>query len=143
MEPGRALRILLVEDNPINQQLARKLLEKRGHSVVLAVNGKECLRVLSTESFDLVLMDIQMPEMDGLEAAGHIRASEQGTTRHLPIIALTAHSQPADREKCLLSSMDEYITKPLRIEVLLAAMASVVAPFDEPRPSGSAGASAP
>src|SRR4051794_24434907 len=114
MLPPRPLQILLVEDNPVNQKVAARLLEKHGHTVVVAWDGKEALRTLAVRDFDLVLMDVQMPEMDGLEATAAIRAGEQGTDRHLPIVALTAHAMKGDREKCLQAGMDGYVPKPVQ-----------------------------
>jgi CheY-like chemotaxis protein len=123
-----SLRILLVEDNPINQMVARRMLEKKGYDVAVAENGKEALRALDGQAFDAVLMDVQMPEMDGLEAAAAIRAREQGTDRRLPIIALTAHAMNGDRERCLAAGMDGYVTKPVTSPVLLKALADVLGP---------------
>ncbi len=117
-DPTTVLRILLVEDNPVNQRLATRLLEKRGHRVILAANGREALEVLATESFDLVFMDVQMPEMDGLEATALIREREKGTGVHQPVIALTAHAMKGDREKCLAGGMDAYLTKPIQPQEL-------------------------
>jgi two-component system, sensor histidine kinase and response regulator len=122
MLPVRALQILLVEDNPVNQKVATHILEKHGHNVVVAGNGKEALDVLDNEAFDVVLMDVQMPEMDGLEATVAIRAREQGTNRHLPIVALTAQALPGDRESCLRAGMDGYLAKPVQIQPLLRAL---------------------
>jgi two-component system, sensor histidine kinase and response regulator len=112
-DPERVLRVLLVEDNPVNQRLATRMLEKRGHRVVLAGNGREALEALGKGSFDLVLMDVQMPEMDGFQATGVIREKEKSTGAHLPVIALTAHAIKGDREKCLAAGMDGYLTKPI------------------------------
>jgi len=117
-EPGAGLRVLVVEDNPVNQRLIVRLLEKRGHSIAVAGNGREALDVLRAESFDLVLMDMQMPEMDGFEATAAIRNSECGTNVHIPIIALTAHAMKGDRERCLTAGMDGYLTKPIRPQEL-------------------------
>ncbi len=107
------LRILLTEDNPVNQLVALRLLEKRGHRVVVANNGREALAALENETFDLVLMDVQMPEMDGFETTNAIREKEKATKAHLPIIAMTAHAMKGDRERCLQAGMDAYISKPI------------------------------
>lgn len=111
---GRAMRILLAEDNAVNQRLAVSLLEKRGHRVTVARNGREALDALQDGRFDVVLMDVQMPEMDGFEATAAIRAREQESGGHTPIIAMTAHALKGDRERCLEAGMDAYVTKPLR-----------------------------
>ncbi|MCP4348438.1 MAG: response regulator [Desulfobacterales bacterium] len=113
-EKRRQLRILLAEDNEFNQRLVEALLKQRGHSVVIADNGKNALQILKKEKFDLVLMDIQMPEMDGLEATAHIRKKEQGTGRHIPIVAMTAHAIKGDQKRFLDAGMDGYVTKPLQ-----------------------------
>ncbi|HEV3143569.1 MAG TPA: response regulator, partial [Gemmataceae bacterium] len=118
----RQLRILLAEDNAINQKLALRLLQKQGHTVAIANDGKEALARLETEAFDLILMDVQMPGMDGLEATALIRSREKGTGRHVPIIAMTAYAMKGDREACLESGMDSYVTKPIRSEELYAAI---------------------
>ncbi|HZV60376.1 MAG TPA: response regulator [Candidatus Eremiobacteraceae bacterium] len=112
-ESGERLQILLVEDNTVNQMLAVRLLEKRGHTVVVAENGKEALAVLEKQSFDLVFMDVQMPVMDGLQATAAIREREKKTGRHIPVIAMTAHAMVGDRELCIAAGMDNYITKPI------------------------------
>lgn len=117
-EPNAYLRVLLAEDNPVNQRLAVRLLEKRGHLVVVAATGLEALQALEKESFDLVLMDVQMPEMDGLEATAAIRQREKNTGRRQPVVALTAHAMKGDREKCLAVGMDGYLTKPIRPQEL-------------------------
>jgi len=116
---------LLAEDNAVNQKLAVRLLEKQGHTVRLAANGKEALIALEQERFDLVLMDGQMPEMDGFEAAAAIRAREQGTGQHIAIIAMTAYAMKGDREHCLAAGMDDYISKPFRAAELSAAIERV------------------
>jgi CheY-like chemotaxis protein len=119
----RSLRVLLAEDNPVNQKLAIRLLEKQGHTAVLVGNGREALEALERQSFDLVLMDVEMPEMGGLETAAAIREKEQGTGRHVPIVAMTAHAMKGDRERCLTAGMDGYLTKPIQVQELFAALA--------------------
>jgi two-component system, sensor histidine kinase and response regulator len=114
-----ALDVLLVEDNPVNQRLAQEILLRRGHRVVLAENGREALDRLAERGFDIVLMDVQMPQMNGLDATRAIRAAETGTGRHIPIVAMTAHAMAGDRERCLAAGMDEYLTKPIRVEALI------------------------
>ncbi len=117
-EARRRLTILLAEDNTVNQKLAVRLLEKRGHAVVAVETGKAAVEALATRSFDLVLMDIQMPEMDGLEATMVIREGEKKTGRHIPIVAMTANAMVGDKEQCLLAGMDAYVSKPLNIKQL-------------------------
>jgi two-component system sensor histidine kinase/response regulator len=117
-EPSGSLRVLLAEDNPVNQRLASRLLEKRGHSVAVAANGLEVLEALEKESFDLVFMDVQMPVMDGFEATAAIRKKEGAGGVRLPVVALTAHAMKGDREKCLAGGMDGYLTKPIRAQEL-------------------------
>jgi signal transduction histidine kinase/DNA-binding response OmpR family regulator len=117
-DPAAYLHVLLAEDNAVNQRLAVRLLEKRGHRVAVAGNGREALAVLEKEKFDLIFMDVQMPEMDGLEATVAIREKERSTGVHLPIIALTAHAMKGDREQCLAAGMDGYLTKPIRPQEL-------------------------
>ena len=118
----RPLRILLAEDGLVNQQVALGFLEMRGHTVVIANNGKEALAALDKESFDVVLMDVQMPEMDGLQATAAIRCQEKDTGAHVPIIAMTAYAMKGDRERCLEAGMDDYVSKPIRPEPLYAAV---------------------
>jgi CheY-like chemotaxis protein len=117
-DPGSFLNVLLAEDNAVNQRLAVRLLEKRGHKVVVAGNGLEALAALKKESFDLVFMDVQMPEMDGYEATAAIREAERDSGRHQPVIALTAHAMKGDREKCLAAGMDGYLSKPIKPQEL-------------------------
>ena len=121
----RPLRILLAEDNVVNQKLAMRLLEKRGHSVTIAATGLEALEALDRGAFDLVLMDVQMPDMDGLEATQIIRRREQGTDRRLPVIAMTARAMKGDRESCLDSGMDGYLAKPIQPRELFEALERV------------------
>jgi two-component system sensor histidine kinase/response regulator len=121
----RPLRILLADDNTINQQLAIRILKKGEHSVVVAHNGWEALATLERKSFDLVLMDVQMPEMDGLEATRIIRQREQTTGKHIPIIGLTAHAMRGDRECCLKAGMDGYLSKPIHVTELFETIARV------------------
>ncbi len=118
--PERALRVLLAEDNPVNQLLATRLLEKRGHSVAVGVNGREALVMLERESFDVVLMDLQMPEMGGLEATAVIRSREASSGARVPIIGLTAHARAEDRDRCLLAGMDDHLAKPFTAADLYA-----------------------
>jgi CheY-like chemotaxis protein len=115
---SRSLHILLAEDNRINQAVASRMLEKMGHVTLVANNGNEALSLLAQQSFDLVLMDIQMPEVDGLTATGKIREGEEQTQLHLPIIAMTAHAMKKDRGRCLKAGMDGYISKPINIRRL-------------------------
>jgi two-component system sensor histidine kinase/response regulator len=124
-ESRTALTILLAEDNRVNQTLAIRLLEKRGHTVVLAETGRAALEAAATQTFDLVLMDVQMPEMDGLEATRAIRQRELVTGRHLPIIAMTANAMSGDKERCLNSGMDGYVAKPMSGQDLFAAIESL------------------
>jgi two-component system sensor histidine kinase/response regulator len=111
---GRTLRVLLAEDNLVNQKLIVRLLEKQGHTVVVAANGREAVEAVERQPFDLVLMDVQMPEMDGFEATAAIRQWERSAGRHLPILAMTAYAMKGDRERCLAAGMDDYISKPIQ-----------------------------
>jgi CheY-like chemotaxis protein len=115
--PARSLRVLLAEDNSINQAYAVRILTKRGHSVVVANNGAEAIERWEREPFDLVLMDLQMPDVDGFQATTAIREREANSDRHTPIIAFTAH---AERERCLSSGMDGYVAKPIQTDKLFA-----------------------
>jgi CheY-like chemotaxis protein len=120
----RPTRILLAEDNPVNQLVATKLLERQGYQVTVAANGAEVLKLHSHQPrpYDLILMDIQMPEMDGLETTQAIRHRELTSGEHLPIIALTAHAMNGDRERCLAIGMDGYVSKPIRLDELEAEL---------------------
>jgi CheY-like chemotaxis protein/HPt (histidine-containing phosphotransfer) domain-containing protein len=139
IKKGKTMRILLAEDNIINQRLAVRLLEKQGHEVVVANNGSEAIAALEREPFDLALMDVQMPEMSGLEATARIRERERATGARLPIIALTAYAMKGDRERCLEAGMDGYVSKPIRSEDLFQAIAEatpVSAEGSDPAPLG-------
>jgi signal transduction histidine kinase/CheY-like chemotaxis protein len=143
----RSLRVLVAEDNAINRKLACKILERRGHVVAVAQNGREALEAVQAANFDLVLMDVQMPEMDGIEATRRIRAWEQPARRRTMIAAMTAHAMPEDRERCLKAGMDSYVTKPLQIAQLAmvlkqaadaaSAEASGAAEAEHPVPAGA------
>jgi CheY-like chemotaxis protein len=135
--PGkpRKYRILLAEDHVVNQKLAVRLLEKQGHVVEVASNGREAVSAVERETFDLVLMDIQMPEMDGISATVAIREKERETGNHLPIIAVTAHAMKGDKERCLEAGMDDYITKPIRVPELLAAIEQIMSLYDRSTPA--------
>jgi len=120
--PVRPLRILVAEDHKVNQHLILALLRKLGHIPTLAATGLEALEALARDKFDLVLMDIQMPEMDGLEAVGRIRQAERASGEHIPVVALTARTSEGDRELILEAGMDEYLLKPIRTERLAAVL---------------------
>jgi signal transduction histidine kinase/CheY-like chemotaxis protein len=129
MRAARRLRVLVAEDNPVNQKLAQHLLERRGHTPILVTNGREAVDALRTDAFDLVLMDLQMPEMDGFEATASIRTRErQGSAPRIPIVALTAHAMQGDRQRCMDADMDGYVAKPIKpvelFEVIDRVMAS-------------------
>jgi two-component system sensor histidine kinase/response regulator len=125
-ERMRRLFILLVEDNLVNQTLATRLLEKRGYSVFIAGNGKEALYALEKSNFDIILMDVEMPEMNGFEATRAIRKREESSGSHVPIIAMTAHAMTGDRDKCLEAGMDDYVSKPVSSEELFATIEKYV-----------------
>jgi PAS domain S-box-containing protein len=133
---ARPLRVLLAEDNLVNQRLAVRLLEKAGHTVTVVGTGREAVEALGREAFDVVLMDVQMPEMGGFEATAAIRARERDNGQHVPIIAMTAHAMRGDRERCLGAGMDDYVGKPVRAQDLVEALARTV-------PSGADGAPRP
>ncbi len=126
-EKLKELNILVAEDNVINQKLACKLLEKNGHKVTIVENGELAVNAFRENEYDIILMDMQMPEMDGLEATREIRKLEEGDGHRIPIIALTANAMKGDREECLASGMDEYVTKPLNPKLLDAAMVECLA----------------
>jgi PAS domain S-box-containing protein len=139
---GPPLRILLAEDTPVNQKMAIRLLEKRGHKVTLATTGQEAVAAAARERFDLALMDVQMPGMDGFEATAAIRAAEWAAERagsprsRLPIIAMTAHAMKGDRERCLAAGMDDYISKPIEADRLWEVLSGITpAPAPQPQPA--------
>lgn len=125
-EAKKRLHVLVVEDNIINQKLAAHFLQKYGYSVSLASNGQEAINANKKDKFDLILMDIQMPKLDGLEATKIIRESEEKSKTHIPIIALTAHALKGDKDRCLEAGMDDYLSKPLKAEVLYKTIDKVL-----------------
>lgn len=127
-----SLRILLAEDNPVNQKLAMRVLEKQGHHVEVVPNGKLALEALEAKPFDLVLMDVQMPEMDGLTATRLLREKENGSNTRIPVVALTANAMKGDREKCLDAGMDSYVSKPIHVVELLNEVARWASPVPRP-----------
>jgi two-component system, sensor histidine kinase and response regulator len=129
------LRILLAEDNEINQKVAVGILEQQGHSVTVAANGKLALNAMEKERFDLILMDVQMPVMTGLEAVAAIREQEHATGAHIPIIATTAHAMDGDRQRCLDAGMDRYLAKPIRARELLKSIENLMSGLAETAPS--------
>lgn len=120
--PRRLLKVLVAEDHPVNQMLVTEILKSRGHSFAIANNGVEVLQSLEREPFDVILMDGQMPEMDGYQATAEVRRREQATGRHIRIIAVTANAMKGDRAKCLESGMDEYVSKPIDPDHLLGLL---------------------
>jgi signal transduction histidine kinase/DNA-binding response OmpR family regulator/HPt (histidine-containing phosphotransfer) domain-containing protein len=126
------LRILVAEDNPINQAVVIRMLEKMGHLPKIAPNGREALSLLAKESFDLVFMDVQMPEMDGLTATRSIRVTEKQTGFHIPIVAMTAHAMKGDKERCLAAGMDGYISKPVNSKEIEETIARALSPDLKP-----------
>jgi len=128
----RELRILLVEDNRVNQAVASRILAKLGHMFVIANNGLEAIERLKQQAFDLVLMDVQMPEMDGIQATKVIREHEKSTHDHIPIIAMTAYAMAGDRARCLAAGMDGYVTKPINPEEVDAA---ILTAMTHPKPA--------
>ena len=124
----RSLRVLVAEDNPTNQTLVVALLTQKGHHVSMVSNGREAVERFDAQTFDLILMDVQMPEMGGLEATAAIRERERATGRHTPIIALTARAMAGDREECLAAGMDEYVSKPLRPDALFSTIDALCGP---------------
>jgi CheY-like chemotaxis protein/HPt (histidine-containing phosphotransfer) domain-containing protein len=129
------LKLLLAEDNPVNQRVAVGLLQKRGHHVTVVNSGREAVEAAAKQSFDAILMDLQMPEMDGFEATAAIRGRESSSGEHIPIIAMTAHAMKGDRELCFEAGMDGYVSKPLQARLLYAAIEQ---PREDDRPEESA-----
>jgi two-component system, sensor histidine kinase and response regulator len=134
-EDRNRARILLAEDNPVNQTVAVRMLEKRGYTVVVASSGRAALSAWEEDHFDVVLMDVQMPDMDGFETTAAIRATEKISGAHTPIIAMTAHALKSDEERCLAAGMDGYVAKPIRIQELLAALERHLQPKPGSRPA--------
>jgi two-component system, sensor histidine kinase and response regulator len=124
----RTFRILVAEDNPTNQKLVVMLLEARGHHVTLVSDGRQAVAEAAAHPYDIILMDVQMPEMGGFEATAAIRKHEDDTGSHTPIVAMTAHAMAGDRERCLAAGMDDYVSKPLRAEELLSTIERVCSP---------------
>jgi two-component system, sensor histidine kinase and response regulator len=135
LTPTRPLRILVAEDNPFNQRVAALMLAKMGHEATIAVNGREAVAALETQSFDVVLMDLQMPEMDGFQATAAIRTTEAASGCHIPIIALTAHALKEHRERCLAAGMDGYVSKPMQQDKLRQAIEDCVLSIGKTVPS--------
>ena len=124
------MEILLAEDNVVNQRLACRLLQKHGHTVTVANNGREAIDWYGRHRFDLILMDIQMPELDGFEATAAIRSQERLLATHTPIVAMTAHAMEGDRTRCLEAGMDGYIAKPVNLKQLVQVLSAI--PAKEP-----------
>lgn len=138
---ARPLRILLAEDNAVNQRLAVRVLEPRGHSILVVSNGLEAVEAFEQRAFDVVLMDVEMPGMDGLQATAAIRERERATGGRVPIIAMTAHAMAGSREQCIEANMDGYIAKPLRPQELIAEVEGAVGSEAEPTPGAPSGPS--
>ncbi|RLB03410.1 MAG: hypothetical protein DRG55_00355 [Deltaproteobacteria bacterium] len=140
---GKPLKVLLAEDNPVNQKLALKLLERQGWKVTVASDGREAVERAKEEDFDLILMDVQMPEMDGLEATRAIREWERDKGRHTPIVALTAHAFEEDRRRCLEAGMDAYLSKPIKVQELFKTIEALLSDHEgeaeEPEEEASQG----
>jgi len=124
----RSLRVLLAEDNPVNQRLATRLLEKRGHTVLAVSNGQEAVDAIGRSVFDVVVMDVQMPVMDGLTATRRIRLDEESSGLHIPILALTARALKEDRDICAAAGMDGYLPKPIQTEDLMRLLDAITGP---------------
>jgi len=135
--PQNRLRVLLAEDNPVNQRVAMKMIEKLGHHVTLVQDGRQAVEATGRERFDIVLMDVQMPELSGIEATAAIRERERGGSTHIPIIAMTAHALQGDRERCLEAGMDGYLPKPINVASLYDEMTRFVESGAAPEESGA------
>ena len=121
------LRVLVAEDNAVNQKLARAMLTRLGHASVLASDGREAIAEWGTGGYDVIFMDVQMPDLDGFDATREIRRLEAGTGVRVPIVAMTAHAMPGDRERCLGAGMDDYVTKPISLAEIARVLASIQA----------------
>ena len=121
------LRVLVAEDNAVNQKLARAMLTRLGHASVLASDGREAVAEWGTGGYDVIFMDVQMPDLDGFDATREIRRLEAGTGVRVPIVAMTAHAMPGDRERCLGAGMDDYVTKPISLAEIARVLSSIQA----------------
>jgi CheY-like chemotaxis protein len=128
------LTVLLAEDNAVNQRLVVRLLEKQGHSALVVGTGRAALEALEEREFDLVLMDVQMPDMDGFEATAAIRDREKGNGKHVPIVAMTAHAMTGDQERCLAAGMDGYVAKPISAQALATEINRVRTAYSASQP---------
>ena len=123
--PSRPMKILVAEDNPINQKFVQVALKKAGHVITSVTDGRQAVDAINRESFDLVLMDVQMPEMDGFEATSRIRQYQKESGVHIPIVAMTANAMKGDREKCIEAGMDDYLSKPVKVRELLEVLEKI------------------
>jgi CheY-like chemotaxis protein len=127
---GIQLRVLVAEDNPVNQRVIQAILAREGHLSTVVSDGRDAVEAARQNAFDLILMDVQMPSMDGFEATAALRAAENG--RHTPIVAMTAHAMKGDQQRCLEAGMDDYLTKPIVLENLRAVLARVSSELEQP-----------
>jgi CheY-like chemotaxis protein/HPt (histidine-containing phosphotransfer) domain-containing protein len=128
--PSRPLKILVAEDTPFNQKFILRLLERWNHRAILVENGRQALEAMKNDTYDIILMDVQMPQMDGLEAAAAIREMERARKSHIPIIAMTAHAIKGDRERCIEAGMDDYVSKPIDSDKLFEAIETLTRSSD-------------